>query len=117
MSPDRAGNPDLKPFRAWNFNLGAEFYYAPKSLLSVNLFYLDIQSYITTATSTRFLITQQHPSGANFLTTGPVNGPGGHNQGFEVNWQQPIAGGFGMLANYTYADGKETGKAGAISTT
>lgn len=109
LTANAGGNPDLKPFRAWNFNLGAEFYYAPKSLLAVNLFYLDIQSYITTATSTRFLITQQNPNGANFLTTGPVNGPGGHNLGFEVNWQQPIAGGFGMLANYTYADAKASG--------
>ncbi len=109
LTANAGGNPDLKPFRAWNFNLGAEWYYAPKALLSVNLFYLDIQSYVTTASTTRFLITQQHPGGANFLTTGPVNGPGGHNQGFEVNWQQPIAGGFGMLANYTYADAKASG--------
>lgn len=107
LTANAGGNPDLKPFRAWNFNLGLEWYYAPKSLLSVNLFYLDIQSYITSASSTRFLITQQHPNGANFLVTGPVNGPGGRNQGAEVNWQQPIAGGFGVIANYTYADAKD----------
>lgn len=103
------GNPNLNPYRAWSFNAAAEWYYAPSSLLSVNLFYLDISSYITTASSTQFLITQQHPQGANFLITGPVNGPGGTNKGVEVNWQQPIYGGFGVLANYTYSDAKAAG--------
>ena len=70
------------------------------------MFYLDIDSYITTNTTTQFLITQQHPAGANFLITGPVNGKGGTNKGVEINWQQPIYAGFGMLANYTYADAK-----------
>lgn len=109
LTGNAGGNPRLNPYRAWSFNAAAEWYYAPQSLLSVNLFYLDISSYITTATSTQFLITQQHPAGANFLITGPVNGPGGTNKGIEVNWQQPIYGGFGLLANYTYSDAKAAG--------
>ncbi len=109
LTGNAGGNPRLNPYRAWSFNAAAEWYYAPSSLLSVNLFYLDISSYITTATSTQFLITQQHPTGANFLITGPVNGPGGTNKGVEINWQQPIYGGFGLLANYTYSDAKASG--------
>jgi iron complex outermembrane receptor protein len=109
LTGNAGGNPNLDPYRAWSFNAAAEWYYAPQSLLSVNLFYLDISSYITTSTSTQFLITQQHPTGANFLITGPVNGPGGTNKGVEVNWQQPIYGGFGVLANYTYSDAKASG--------
>ncbi|MGN6817187.1 MAG: TonB-dependent receptor [Sphingomonas sp.] len=100
------GNPYLNPTRAWNFNVAAEYYYARQALFSVNLFYLDIDSYVTSTTTTRFLITQQHPAGANFLIQGPVNGQGGTNKGVEINWQQPIYGGFGLLANYTYADAK-----------
>ena len=100
------GNPRLNPTRAWQFNVAAEWYYGKQSLLSVGLFYLDISSYITSSTTTQFLITQQHPAGANFQITGPINGPGGTNKGVEVNWQQPIWGGFGVLANYTYADAK-----------
>jgi iron complex outermembrane recepter protein len=103
------GNPKLKPTRAWDYNVGAEWYYGKQALLSVNLFYLDIQSYVTSASFSRFYVTQQHPQGANFLLTGPVNGPGGHNKGFEVNWQQPLWWGFGVLANYTYADAKAKG--------
>ncbi|WP_395328501.1 TonB-dependent receptor [Novosphingobium sp. BL-8H] len=100
------GNPYLKPTRAWNFNLAAEWYYAPQALLSVTLFYLDIDSYVTSETSTVHLVTQQHPNGADFLIAQPINGQGGKNKGFEFNWQQPIWGGFGVQANYTYANAK-----------
>ena len=113
LTGNAGGNPYLDPTRAWQFNVAAEWYYGKQSLLSVNLFYLDISSYITTDTVTRFLITQQHPAGANFLIQGPVNGKGGTNKGIEINWQQPIYAGFGMLANYTYADAK-TADGGAI---
>jgi iron complex outermembrane receptor protein len=100
------GNPNLKPFRAWDFNLAAEWYYGKQALLSVNLFYLDISSYITTATFKQFFKTIRTPQGADFTMSGPVNGEGGTNKGFEINWQQPIAYGFGVIANYTYADAK-----------
>ena len=100
------GNPHLKPTRAWEYNLGAEWYYGKQALLSATFFYLDIQSYIMSQTTTQFYTTLQHPQGANFLVTAPVNGPGGHNQGFEINWQQPLWYGFGVIANYTYADAK-----------
>jgi iron complex outermembrane recepter protein len=100
------GNPNLKPTRAWEFNLGAEWYYGKQALLSATLFYLDIQSYITSATFSGTYTTLQVPQPHTYLITGPVNGPGGRNQGIEVSWQQPLAYGFGLLANYTYADAK-----------
>ena len=100
------GNPDLKPTRAWEYNAGLEWYFGKQSLLSATLFYLDIQSYITQQTFTAFYKTLQHPDGATFTITGPINGPGGTNKGIEINWQQPIAYGFGVLANYTYSDAK-----------
>jgi iron complex outermembrane receptor protein len=100
------GNPNLKPTRAWEYNAGLEWYFGKQSLLSATLFYLDIDSYITQQTFTAFYTTLQHPQGATFTITGPVNGPGGTNKGFEINWQQPIAYGFGVLANYTYSDAK-----------
>ncbi|WP_240320884.1 TonB-dependent receptor [Sphingomonas crusticola] len=103
------GNPHLKPTRAWQYNVAGEWYYGKQALISVGVFALDIQSYITNQTTTQFYTTQQHPQGANFLVTAPVNGKGGTNKGFEVNWQQPLWFGFGILANYTYADAKAKG--------
>jgi iron complex outermembrane recepter protein len=106
LAGSAGGNPRLDPTRAWQFNAGAEWYYGHGSLLSATVFYLDIDSYITSQDSNIFLVTQQHPAGATFRITGPINGPGGTNKGVEINWQQPIGGGFGFLTNYTYADAK-----------
>lgn len=107
LTATASGNPYLNPFKAWDYNAAVEWYYGKQSLLSVNLFYLKISNYITTTQFNEFLITQQHPAGATFLVTGPANGGGGTNKGFEINWQQPIAYGFGVIANYTYADAKK----------
>lgn len=107
LSGSAGGNPDLDPYRAWQFNLAAEFYYAPQALFSVGVFALAIQNYITTTTTTQFYRTVLHPNGANFLVEAPVNGGGGLNKGVEVNWQQPIGAGFGFIANYTYSDAKK----------
>lgn len=107
LTATSSGNPYLNPFKAWDYNAAVEWYFGKQSLLSFNVFYLKISNYITQTQFNQFLITQQHPAGATFLVTGPANGGGGTNKGFEINWQQPIAYGFGVIANYTYADAKK----------
>jgi iron complex outermembrane receptor protein len=101
------GNPDLKPYRAWQFNLAAEYYYAPQALVSVNVFDLDIKSYITSKTFTATYFDVVAQQNAEFQLSGPVNGGGGTNKGVEVSWQQPLKWGFGLIANYTYSDAKK----------
>lgn len=44
------GNPDLKPYRAWNLDVVAEWYFAKSSVLQGGFFYKDIDDYITTVT-------------------------------------------------------------------
>ena len=44
------GNPDLKPYRAWNVDVGAEWYFAKSSVLQAGFFYKDIKDYITEVT-------------------------------------------------------------------
>lgn len=44
------GNPDLTPYRAWNFDAGAEWYFAKSSVFQGGVFYKDIRDYITTVT-------------------------------------------------------------------
>ena len=44
------GNPDLKPYRAWNVDAGAEWYFGKSSVLQANFFYKDIKDYIATIT-------------------------------------------------------------------
>ncbi|MET0272289.1 MAG: TonB-dependent receptor [Phenylobacterium sp.] len=115
------GNPELDPYRASQFDISAEWYYAPQSLLSVALFYKDIQSYLINSTNeelqrvetntpdmSRCTLVSGNLFNCRFDVTRPINGPGGRNQGLEVAWQQPLWMGFGVQANYTYSDAKAT---------
>lgn len=113
------GNPELDPYRASQFDISAEWYYAPQALLAVAVFYKDIQSYLINETNPETQRVETNtPDPARctqvgsglydcvFDMTRPVNGPGGRNQGLEVSWQQPLWAGFGVQANYTYSDAK-----------
>ncbi|WP_448660361.1 TonB-dependent receptor [Sphingomonas sp. CJ99] len=44
------GNPDLVPYRAWNLDIGAEWYFAKSSALQAGFFYKDIDNYIIAVT-------------------------------------------------------------------
>lgn len=100
------GNAKLEPVRSNNYDATLEWYYAPKSLLSFGVFYMDMPSYVSFGTSRHQLLNKTTKQLEWYDITSPVN-VSARNQGFEVSWQQPLWGGFGMLANYTYADGKE----------
>jgi iron complex outermembrane recepter protein len=98
------GNADLKPIRSNNVDAALEWYFAPQSILSVGLFYMDMPSYVTYGYNTRQLLDTQTNQITGFIVTSPFN-IAAKNKGVEVSWQQPLWGGFGALANYTYADG------------
>jgi len=98
------GNSDLKPIRSTNYDAALEWYFAPQSILSVGLFYMDLPSYVTYGYNTRALLNTTTAQIADFIVTSPFN-IAAKNRGLELSWQQPLWGGFGALANYTYADG------------
>lgn len=100
------GNPDLRPFRATQYNLSAEWYYSPDALLSVGLFDLQIENFIKQHSFTGFYTDVQNPQGHTFQMTGPENGGSAKDSGVELNWQQPIGAGFGFIANTTLSSGK-----------
>ncbi len=105
------GNPDLKPILSNNVDAGLEWYFAKRSLLSAGLFYMDLQNYVGFGSETKSYLTfsSQVPQGAMvpYLLTVPVNAQG-RVQGLELSYQQAINDNFGVQANYTYADGKQT---------
>lgn len=118
------GNPTLDPYRADQFDLSAEWYFAPESLLAAAVFYKDMQSYIVNGTGPERLPTEiidpadsrlsDPDADCQLISTAlyncvyqidrPVNGAGGKIQGIELSYQQPIWGGFGAIVNYTYSD-------------
>ncbi len=99
------GNVNLDPVRSTNFDIGAEWYFAPKALLSAGLFYMDLRSIVAQGTSTGTFFNSKRGTQTQYQITSPYN-TSGKNKGAELSWQQPIAGNFGTLVNYTYADGK-----------
>ena len=105
------GNPDLKPIRSTNLDAGLEWYFAKRSLLSAGLFYMDLKNYVGFGSTTRSYLTfsSQVPQGAQvpYLLTVPVNAKG-RVEGLELAYQQALTEYFGVAANYTYADGKQT---------
>jgi len=100
------GNPDLDPYKAAQYNLGVEYYFAPQSLFSVTLFDIDFSNYITSNTFTGFYYDVLNPSGHDFTLTGPANGGKAKDTGFEISLQQPLADGLGYILNFTNSNGK-----------
>ncbi|OYX17162.1 MAG: hypothetical protein B7Z07_00585 [Sphingomonadales bacterium 32-67-7] len=99
-----AKNPDLKPFRANQFDLTAEWYFGKGGLLSAGYFYKDIESFIITES------TLIEYNGQTYELRRPVNGNNARIQGFEVNYQQPFSflpgplKNLGIVTNYTFTD-------------
>jgi iron complex outermembrane receptor protein len=111
------GNPNLKPVKSTNYDTSLEWYYAKQSALTFDVFYMDLSSYVTYGVTNETYFCQScgtsstpggPPQGAfeSFAISAPYN-ISGQIRGFELSWQQPIAWGFGIIANYTYADGED----------
>jgi iron complex outermembrane receptor protein len=118
------GNPTLDPYRADQFDLSWEWYFAEQSLLAASLFYKDMQSYVINGSGPERLPTEiVDPNDSRlddpeadcqsigtslynciYSIDRPVNGSGGRIQGVELSWQQPFGNGFGAIVNYTYSD-------------
>lgn len=116
------GNPDLEPFRAKTADLSFEWYFTEEALLSLGLFYKDIDTFVQTSREIRPYNTSGLPDsllqGTTALPTDdfqfniPLNTPGGDLQGAELSYQQPFTflpgfwSDFGVQMNYTYVDSK-----------
>jgi len=119
------GNAELSPYESWNFNASAEYYYAPQAVVAWSVFYKKIDNYIDTSATTERQynsIRDTSPAawanlvGSNGCTADgycdysiqrPRNAGSGHVKGFNISFQQPFGdSGFGLTANYTYANGE-----------
>jgi iron complex outermembrane recepter protein len=100
------GNPNLKPIRSTNLDATIEYYFAPQSLVSAGLFYMDLTDYVAFGTYQTTLLDIRTNTFNTYTISAPINSSG-KTKGIELAWQQPIAYGFGAAANYTYADAKD----------
>ncbi|WP_054109091.1 TonB-dependent receptor [Novosphingobium sp. AAP83] len=124
-----SGNPFLEPFRATNYDVAVEWYFAPQALLSIAGFIKDVASFTQSAAITEATFAQTglpvsvlNPSSPAALTpallnqpiwtlTTTVNGTGAKLKGIEIAAQIPFKifadgflGNFGILANATFID-------------
>jgi iron complex outermembrane recepter protein len=121
------GNPQLNPYRATNFDLGAEWYFAPGGILSAAGFIKKVESFpisqafTATYASTglpREALPTSSPAYINFdpnqlyTITANVNGTGATLKGVELALQLPFSAftkqgflkNFGVLANATFIE-------------
>ena len=102
------GNPDLKPIRSNNFDAALEWYFAPRSLLAGGLFYMDLKNYVGFGVHEQQLLNIRTGTFDTYRISSPTNSSG-TVKGIELQYQQELPLGFGVQANYTYADAEETG--------
>ncbi|KAF7764365.1 hypothetical protein PCIT_b0348 [Pseudoalteromonas citrea] len=100
QSQGQGGNPNLDPYRATQFDASLEWYFQDGGLVSAALFNKDVTSFI------EFKRTLERHEGRLMSIDRPINGNGGSVRGLELSYQQHIAYGLGVIANYTYVDGK-----------
>jgi TonB-dependent receptor len=102
-----AGNPDLKPATAWQFDATLEWYFGRVGQISVDAFYKTVDGFFYQSLVNRSVtnngVTQ------NILARGPANYEGkGKIKGFEVAYQQTFdflpsfLNGLGFNGNYTF---------------
>ena len=117
-SANSSGNPNLNPWRSFNYDAAVEYYLGRASLVNVSVFRLDIDSFVTTQTLNdgAFADSDGVIRRTNLPFTRPIQGQGGKIQGVEVAAKLSVGdfiggggfiGNFGLDANYTYADSEQ----------
>jgi iron complex outermembrane receptor protein len=106
------GNAKLKPVISNNLDATVQWYFAPRALASVGLFYMDLRNYVGYGTTSGTFIdsraSQQTGRGvfATYAITAPIN-VDASVKGAEFNLQLPLGAGFGTDANLTLADSQQ----------
>jgi TonB-dependent receptor len=100
------GNPGLLPFTSDNLDLGAEWYYASNSYVSVDFFLKNVTNFIVGGTTQQTINDVIDPTTgkvAVFSVTSRINGPSAEVRGVELAIQHMLGNsGFGFQANATF---------------
>jgi iron complex outermembrane recepter protein len=118
-----SGNADLKPIKAYAGDLSLEWYYQPKSAVTVAGFYKKIKNFITTQVTEGvdlgvqgFYNGSTTPVAVPYEVQQPINGDKGDVEGFELGVQHIMDNGFGVHGQITrtwtkaYVDGQNVGQ-------
>lgn len=98
------GNPNLKPYQSTNYELSAEWYPKAGMLFSVELFRREVKDYIFNALTQQTFFNELEQRNRVYNVNQPINGGKAKVNGVLVSGQAEIWGGFGIQANYSFAD-------------
>jgi iron complex outermembrane recepter protein len=123
-----AGNSELKPIKAYGADISWEWYYQPRSALTVAVFGKYIKDFITQQTLNNVdLGVQGFFDGSTtavdipYTVYQPVNGDKGNVEGLELGIQHILDNGFGVHGQFTktfsraYVDGAFVGQLEGVS--
>ena len=117
------GNPYLQPITSNNYDATVQWYFAPRALASVGVFYMDLRNYVGYGKYNAQFInaTKSEKTGTAafemYEITAPIN-VGASIKGAELALQLPLGKGFGVDGNLTIADGSQDfGTCAAVTTT
>lgn len=102
-SSGSGGNPALNPYRATQYDLGAEWYFADSAMAAATLFTKKIDDYIFTEIRAEQVVSPDGVVDIQSMSR-PQNGPGVDLSGLEAQLQYSFDNGFGFVGNYTYTD-------------
>ncbi|TWX66838.1 TonB-dependent receptor [Colwellia demingiae] len=112
------GNVALNPYKAFQFDVGVEWYFSDDGMMSVAYFVKDVSSSISSSDSVNQQIGIDIPIYEADPSLSPCDGgeadcwavgqtanvSGGYIKGVELQVQDAFDNGFGYSVNYTYAD-------------
>jgi len=119
------GNPDLSPYVAWQYDLGAEYYFGRKNsgLLALSGFAKSVENFILpNVTNEDHAYPAQGVTAQNYIVSTFRNGGEASIHGAELSFQTPFTflPGFlrhcGVALNYTFTDSEFTDAAGRTFT-
>jgi iron complex outermembrane receptor protein len=94
-------NPDLKPIKSTNFDIGAEWYYSKQASLHFDLFHKNVTGFPSTEKVNMVIPTVQPEIYNTFTVSMPVNAAAIKVHGGTIGWTQAFANGFGLDVNTT----------------
>jgi TonB-dependent receptor len=107
----QTGNPSLKPYRAWNLDLSAEWYFGANAALTAGVFWKSVKDFVVEQRSRE----EGTIFGVDYTElTSFINGDKAKVKGFELSYSQAFTflpapfDGLLINANYTYTDAKGT---------
>ena len=109
-----AGNPELDPFTADNFDFGVEWYFAEDALISATYFRKDLNGLVERTVEEVVVTDPFTDQSLRINLRRPVNGQDAEIDGFELSLQTPFFflpepfSNAGVVLNYTGTDSKAT---------